>query len=135
VIDAQIVKQSPTIYEAIVTRTLEYQYEALAVESQAFQEYFADELGKALQRVGYPASTRLKQVKQKIRKQLRIESLEPDIKAGRIRFKKDQRLLLEMLELYPNHNHDDGPDCLADAFKIAKSSGVVVQTVRRNNRW
>lgn len=122
VIDAQIVKAKPDDFmKQIVTRTLEYQYEALAVEAQQFQEYFADNLAKELQAVGYPANTRLKQVKQKIRKQLRIEALEPDIKAGRIRFKRDQRLLLEMLELYPNHNHDDGPDALADAFKIAKS--------------
>jgi len=136
VVDAHIVKAKPDEFmKDIVSRTLKYQYEALAVESQAFQEYFADELGKALQRVGYPANTRLKQVKQKIRKQLRIEALEPDIKAGRIRFKKDQRLLLEMLELYPNHNNDDGPDALSDAFKIAKSSTVKVETVRRNNRW
>lgn len=136
VIDAYIVKAKPDEFmKEIVSRTLKYQYEALAVESQAFQEYFADELGKALQRVGYPANTRMKQVKQKIRKQLRIEALEPDIKAGRIRFKKDQRLLLEMLELYPNHNNDDGPDALADAFKIAKSSSVVVRTVNRGTRW
>lgn len=136
VVDAHIVKAKPDEFmKDIVSRTLHYQYEALAVESQAFQEYFADELGKALQRVGYPANTRLKQVKQKIRKQLRIESLEPDIKAGRIRFKKDQRLLLEMLELYPNHNNDDGPDALSDAFKIAKSNNVVVRTVNRGSRW
>lgn len=136
VVDAHIVKAKPDEFmKDIVSRTLHYQYEALAVESQAFQEYFADELGKALQRVGYPANTRLKQVKQKIRKQLRIESLEPDIKAGRIRFKKDQRLLLEMLELYPNHNNDDGPDALSDAFKIAKSNNVIVRTINRGSRW
>lgn len=136
VVDAYIVRAKPDDFmKEIVSRTLKYQYEALAVESQAFQEYFADELGKSLQRVGYPANTRMKQVKQKIRKQLRIEALEPDIKAGRIRFKKDQRLLLEMLELYPNHNNDDGPDALADAFKLAKSSSVVVRTINRGSRW
>lgn len=136
VVDSLIIKAKPDDFmKEIVNRALQYQYEALAVESQAFQEYFADNLAKELQRVGYPANTRLKQVKQKMRKNLRIEALEPDIKAGRIRFKKDQRLLLEMLELYPNHNNDDGPDALADAFKIAKSSNVNVTTVKRNNRW
>ena len=136
VVDALIIRAKPDDFmKEIVKRALHYQYEALAVESQAFQEYFADNLAKELQRVGYPAHTRMTQVKQKMRKQLRIEALEPDVKAGRIRFKRDQRLLLEMLELYPNHNNDDGPDALADAFKIAKSSSASITTVKRNNRW
>src|SRR5690625_6466593 len=77
-------------------RTFEYQYDALAVESQQFQEWFADKLSEELQSRGYPAYTRLKQVKQKLRKELRIEALEPEINAGRIRFKREQRLLLEI---------------------------------------
>jgi predicted phage terminase large subunit-like protein len=51
-----------------------------------------------------------------MRKALRIESLLPEIQSGRIRFKKQHRLLLEMFELYPNHNHDDGPDGLHMAY-------------------
>ena len=124
-----------------LVRALKYQYEAIAVESQQFQEWFAEKLGEELQKHGYPAHTRLKQVKQKIRKQLRIEALEPEIKSGRIRFMRSQRLLLEMLELYPNHNHDDGPDALADAYKIAKSSkslrrlNLSILILRRLKRW
>lgn len=135
VVDAYIARQKPDAFmKEIVKRALKYQYEALAVESQQFQEWFADKLSEELQAKGYPAHTRLKPVKQKMRKALRIESLEPEIKAGRIRFKRDQRLLLEMLELYPNHNHDDGPDALADAFKLSKSNTTIVQTVRVQNR-
>src|SRR5690606_29047348 len=136
VIDAYLAKMKPDDFMTqIIKRTFEYQYEALAVESQQFQEWFADKLSEELQNRGYPAYTRLKQVKQKMRKELRIEALEPEINAGRIRFRKDQRLLLEMLELFPNHNHDDGPDALADAFKIAKETGTAVRTVKRMNRW
>ena len=136
VVDAYIARQKPDDFmQEIVKRTLQYQYEALAVESQQFQEWFADKLTEELQKHGYPAHTRMKQVKQKMRKALRIESLEPEINSGRIRFKRDQRLLLEMLELYPNHNHDDGPDALADAFKIAKETSGAVRTVKRMNRW
>lgn len=136
VIDAYLARQKPDDFmQEIVKRTLKYQYEALAVESQQFQEWFADKLAEELQRHGYPAHTRMAQVKQKMRKALRIESLEPEIKAGRIRFRRDQRLLLEMLELYPNHNNDDGPDALADAFKIAKANTSAVRTIRRMNRW
>ena len=136
VIDAHIVRQKPDEFmQEIIDRTFEYQYEALAVESQQFQEWFAEKLTEELQKRGYPAHTRLKQVKQKLRKALRIEALEPEINAGRIRFKRDQRLLLEMLELYPNHNHDDGPDALADAYKIAKEASATVRTVKHMNRW
>src|SRR5690625_1288201 len=136
VVDAYIAKQKPDDFmKEIIKRAHKYQYDALAVESQQFQEWFADKLAEELQRTGYPAHTRLKQVKQKMRKELRIESLQPEISAGRIRFKRDQRLLLEMLELYPNHNHDDGPDALADAYKLTKSGDATVQTVRRLNRW
>lgn len=136
VVDAYIAKIKPDDFMTeIIKRTFKYQYEALAVESQQFQEWFADKLSEELQSRGYPAYTRLKQVKQKMRKELRIEALEPEINAGRIRFKREHRLLLEMLEMFPNHNHDDGPDALADAFKIAKESKTSVRTVKRMNRW
>src|SRR5690625_903613 len=136
VVDAYIEKIRPDDFmKEIIKRTFEYQYEALAVESQQFQEWFADKLSEELQSRGYPAYTRLKQVKQKMRKELRIEALEPEINAGRIRFKREHRLLLEMLEYFPNHNHDDGPDALADAFKLAKETQAKVRTVKRMNRW
>lgn len=136
VVDAYIAKIKPDDFMTeIIKRTFEYQYEALAVESQQFQEWFADKLSEELQSRGYPAYTRLKQVKQKLRKELRIEALEPEINAGRIRFKREQRLLLEMLEMFPNHNHDDGADALADAYKIAKETSSAVRTVKRMNRW
>lgn len=136
VVDAYIAKLKPDDFMTeIITRVFKYQYEALAVESQQFQEWFADKLSEELQKRGYPAYTRLKQIKQKLRKELRIEALEPEINAGRIRFKREHRLLLEMLELFPNHNHDDGPDALADAYKIARETSAKVRTVRRMNRW
>ncbi|GGF88397.1 phage terminase large subunit [Paenibacillus abyssi] len=123
VLDAFLQRVHPDVLlEKTVEKTLEYQYEGLAVEAQQAQEWFADKVAEALVKRGYPAQTRLKQIKQRTRKALRIEALLPDIQAGRIRFKKDQRLLLEMFELYPNHNHDDGPDALSMALQAAKLS-------------
>lgn len=104
----------------VVSRALRYGYETLAVEAQQAQEWFADKLAEELQAKGYPSSTRLRKVKQRTRKALRIEALLPEIQSGRLRFSKKHRLLLEMLELYPNHNHDDGPDALAEAYQAAK---------------
>src|SRR5699024_8634487 len=77
VVDAYIEKIRPDDFmKEIIERTFEYQYEALVVESQQFQEWFADKLWEELQARWYPAYTRMKQVKQKMRKYLRIESLE-----------------------------------------------------------
>jgi predicted phage terminase large subunit-like protein len=104
-----------------VDKTMKYQYEAMGVESQQAQEWWAEKLAEELQAKGYPAITRLKQIKQRTRKSLRIESLLPDIQSGKIRFRRHQRLLLEMFELYPNHNHDDGPDALHMAITAAKT--------------
>lgn len=122
VVDVFLERVHPDIFlKEIVERTLRYEYDALAVESQQAQEWFADKLAEELEKRGYPATTRLRKVKQRTRKALRIEALLPEIQSGRLRFSKKHRLLLEMFELYPNHNHDDGPDALAEAFQAAKT--------------
>lgn len=117
-----------------VSRTLRFQYELLAVESQMAQEWFADKLGEALINNGYPANTRLKQIKQRTRKSLRIEALLPDVQSGRIRFQKHQRALIEQFEMYPMHRHDDGPDAVSMAFDAAGSSKVTVRSLSKRSR-
>lgn len=105
-----------------VDRTLKYQYEALAVESQAAQEFFADKLSEALYNKGYPSHTRLKQIKQRARKALRIEALLPDIQSGRIRFLRSiPREAMAQFELYPMHKHDDFCDAVSMCYSAAKS--------------
>lgn len=108
------------LLQKAVELTLKYQYEKMAIETQQMQEWFADKLKEALQQKGYPAQARFKEIKQRMRKALRIESLLPDIQSGRIRFNRRHWLLLEMLELYPNHNHDDAPDALHMAFSATQ---------------
>lgn len=63
--------------------------------------------------------TRLKPVIPKGRKEDRIEILEPLFENGTIKVKRSQRLLIEMLEQFPNHDHDDLPDCLASCLELA----------------
>jgi predicted phage terminase large subunit-like protein len=63
--------------------------------------------------------TRLKQYNPRTKKEIRIEALEPLVEAGMIRFKKQHRLLIEMLELFPQHEHDDLPDALASCVELA----------------
>lgn len=121
VVDVFLKRVHPDVLlREVAERAVRYQYETIAVEAQQAQEWFAHKLGDELRARGYPTHRRLKEIKQRMRKALRIESLLPDIQNGRIRFKKEQRLLLEMFEMYPNHNHDDGPDALHMAFDAAK---------------
>ncbi|HET7615329.1 MAG TPA: phage terminase large subunit, partial [Bacillales bacterium] len=126
VVDAFINRVHPDVLlEEVVNRAVKYQYDAIAVEAQQAQEWFAHKLKQELQRHGFPGFTRVKEIKQRSRKALRIESLLPEVQGGRIRFKKQHRLLLEMFELYPNHNHDDGPDACHMAFSAATNERKV----------
>lgn len=135
VLDVYLERVHPDILlDTAVDKAMRYQYAGMAVEAQQAQEWFADKLAQELQKRGYPSHTRMKQIKQRTRKSLRIEALLPDIQAGRIRFRRDQRLLLEMFELYPNHNHDDGPDALSMALSVAQSSSGYIRTARKRTR-
>jgi len=64
-------------------------------------------------------TTRLRPINPHTKKEERIESLEPLIESGAIRFKRNQRLLIEQLTQYPNADHDDAPDALAAAVDLA----------------
>lgn len=136
VIDAFAERMKPDQFMLeIVSRAHQYEYEAIAVESNNFQEWFADQLQDALQASGYPAHTRMKKIVSLKNKMLRIEALQPEIETGRVRLNRRHTLLLEMLEMYPNHNHDDLPDALAEAVKLAKTSKAKVTVPRVMDRW
>lgn len=64
-------------------------------------------------------STRIMPINPKGKKEDRIEQLEPLVEGGYLRFNKGHRLLLEQLELFPSHDHDDLPDALTSAVEIA----------------
>lgn len=66
--------------------------------------------------------TKIKAVMPRGRKEERIESLEPIVENGALRFKKSQRLLLEMLVQYGSHDHDDLPDALASVVTLSGGS-------------
>lgn len=123
------------LIEKAIEKTLYYQYEGLGVESQMAQEFIADKLAEGLQAHGYPSQTRIKQIKQRTRKELRIESLLPDIQNGSLRF---NRLLpqatIEQFELYPMHAHDDFPDAVHMAYSTAKAGAVVFRTISKRMR-
>lgn len=110
---------------------MRWQPDVIAAEAQQAQEFFTDELKKALILRGYPAETRVKQVKQRTRKELRIESLMPSIENGMIRFNANHTRLLEQFERFGQGGHDDGPDSVQMAISVLKNSDISIQQINK----
>ncbi|MCU7556543.1 phage terminase large subunit [Macrococcus capreoli] len=105
--------------EVIIDKVRRFQYTNIAVETQMAQEFFADTLSERLNELGYPAHSRLVSVKQRTRKELRIEAMSPDTENGRIRFMRSHTGLLEQYEKYPMVDFDDMVDATEMAYSIA----------------
>lgn len=138
VYDAFMERCHPNVLiDEVVSQTFDKQYEGLAVEAQMAQEFIADKMAEELQARGYPAHTRLKQIKQRTRKELRIEALLPDIQKGKIRFHRKFKNSpeLEQFEMYGMHAHDDFPDAVSMLTMVAKEKHGTARTVKRMNRW
>ena len=135
--DAYMQRVHPDVLlKEAVNHTLRFQYEAIGVEAQMAQEWFADKLTEELQAKGYPGHSRLRKIKQRTRKALRIESLLPDIQSGRIRFHEKFKNSPEMgqFDMYPMHKHDDFPDAVHMAYSTAISGQVTMRTLRKRMR-
>ncbi|WP_321362610.1 phage terminase large subunit [uncultured Celeribacter sp.] len=111
VVEASIRKRLPDI---IISDTIELQreYRALLwfVEAVQFQEFFRTSLMKEAAKSGVGISG-IPIIPQGD-KDLRIERLQPPMKAGLIRLNSTQTTLIDQLQQWPNGDHDDGPDCL-----------------------
>ena len=107
--------------EVIVDYALRYQYDAIAVESQMAQEFFTDYLMTELTKRGYPSHSRVRKVKQRTRKELRIEAMQPDILNGKIRFNRKHTDLITEFEMYPMAKHDDMIDATEMGYRIAQT--------------
>lgn len=109
------------VHEALLVaeqKIREFRPKLFGVESVQAQYDMYRQLNERCMKAGL-YSTRLKPVIPKGRKEDRIEILEPLFENGMIRVKKTQRLLIEMLEQFPNHDHDDLPDSLAACLELA----------------
>lgn len=136
--DAFMERCHPNILiDEVIEHTFTNQYEGLGVEAQAAQEFIADRMTDELQARGYPAHTRLKQIKHRTRKELRIEAMLPDIQKGKIRFHRNFKNTPEMeqFEMYPMHRNDDFPDAVSMLTMTAQERQGSVRTVKRMNRW
>lgn len=121
---ADLQKRHPDLIIADTIGTLRmFPIKLVGVEQNQFQEFFKDEMKKKLNEEGIDVP--LRGIKQVADKTLRIQSLQPDIKNGRLKFRRDQQKLIEQLVNFPSADHDDGPDALEGAMSlIAKRSGI-----------
>lgn len=117
---ARIKRRVPDlIIEEVIALHKEYRCQVWAVETVQFQEFFKDELVKRSARAGYTVPAR--GIKPNSDKALRIESLQPHMANGLIKFRAEQRELVEQLRHFPDADHDDGPDALHMLWMLATS--------------
>jgi predicted phage terminase large subunit-like protein len=119
VLDADISKRKP--HETIET-IIEYhrirKFNKFAIESNQFQSFLANELKRISiqQCVNVP----VKELTHTSDKLGRIQSLEPLISTGTLRFSRRHRVLLDQLRQFPKAAHDDGPDALEMAVDMTR---------------
>lgn len=96
-------------------------YTAFGAETNQFQWFLKERLAaeSAAQGVYLP----LTEVRAASDKTMRIQTLQPDIRNGYLRFCKEQVELLRQLEEFPLGRHDDGPDALEGAVRLCKKYG------------
>jgi len=105
------------IIEDVIALQMRYRCVAWAIEAVQFQEFFRAELVKRSAARGCPVPAW--PVTPHTDKTLRIESLQPHVANGLIRFRADHSTLLEQLRHYPAADHDDGPDALHMLWTLA----------------
>lgn len=111
VVDSYAERVHPDEFIKVIVKSVrEWQPDIIGAEAQAAQEFFVDTLKRHLEDVGYPAHSRVKKVYQRSRKELRIESMLPQIENKTIRFCSRHLRLLEQFERYGQGEHDDAID-------------------------
>lgn len=124
VLDADIARRHPDIIIAqMLSNQRRFQYKDFGIETNQFQEFFSDSTKKAMEDEGIDMNIR--GVKQHTDKILRIQSLQPDIKNGRVKFRRDQKELVQQLVNFPSDAHDDGPDALEGAMGLLGKRSAV----------
>lgn len=120
VLDADIARRKP---DRIIDDVLIYQalrkYQNFGFEANCFQSFLSDELKRrsAIKSLYLPVTD----INHSTDKIGRIQTLQPLIHAGILKFSKRHTVLLEQLSKFPKARNDDGPDALAMAVSIVKT--------------
>lgn len=125
VLDADLARRHP---DAIIrdildkARWLEREYgggyTAFGAETNQFQWFLKERLAAESARQGvYLPIVEVRAASDKV---LRIQSLQPDVRNGYLRFCAAHTELLRQLEQFPLGSHDDGPDALEGAVRLCR---------------
>ena len=104
--------------ERLLRRETGRGYTVFGAETNQFQWFLKEQLARESARQGLYLP--IQGVRSTEDKTMRVESLQPDVKNGYIRFRADQTLLLQQLSQFPLGAHDDGPDALEGARTLAR---------------
>ncbi|MDR2024035.1 MAG: phage terminase large subunit [Hungatella sp.] len=124
IVIADIAKRKPDqiIEDAIensrrLKRDYKRPYYQFGVETVQFQYYFAEIMRQKSAQVGeYLPIVEINSVQNK---DARIQSLQPFVKNGYVKFSKKHKTLLKQMTEYPMGKNDDGPDGLQMGVKLA----------------
>ena len=98
-----------------------HQPDAFGIEANQFQELLGAEFAAEFHRAGM-LGVRPSLLDNRVNKLVRIRRLGPHLSARRLRFKSDSpstKLLVDQLREFPIGDHDDGPDALEMAVRMA----------------
>ncbi|HUE74827.1 MAG TPA: phage terminase large subunit [Pirellulaceae bacterium] len=120
-VDADLaVRNTRVIAETALEIQRRFQPDAFGIETNQFQELLADDILRLAEerRMDMPLFT----INNQVPKVVRIRRLTPYLAQGRMRFQAGSpsaRLLVEQLRDFPCGDHDDGPDALEMAVRLA----------------
>ena len=133
VLDADIERRRPDkIIDDIIAYHCRRKYDKFAFETNQFQEYMAEVLHKKAK-----GKLNIEQIKHSTNKFARIESLQPFVKNGTIRFSRKHSALLEQMKFFPKGKFDDALDGLEMLVAIAQKPPEVQVYVSEgiDNSW
>jgi len=114
-------RPTPQIVADGVELLRRFQPDVFGIETNQFQDLRAGQFEVELRRAGAPG-VRPTPLDNRTNKLVRIRRLGPYLASRRLRFKSGSpgtRLLVEQLQEFPISDHDDGPDALEMAIRLA----------------
>jgi predicted phage terminase large subunit-like protein len=114
-------RPTPEMVAAGVELCRTFRPQAIGVETNQFQELLATEFEYEFRRQGM-VDVQPWSIDNRVNKQVRIRRLGPLLSTRRLRFKHGSpgtSLLVEQLRTFPVGDHDDGPDALEMAIRLA----------------
>lgn len=118
ILEAVIERLTPDrIVDLLLDVCREYEFTRFGIETNQYQDLLRLMVVERSAREGvYVPIVPLQHNKDKV---LRVQALVPYIRNGYVRFNKEHRLLIEQLLGFPKLRHDDGPDALEMAVRMA----------------